>query len=168
MCRDVFIGRALLAVFLVALFSACSDDSSSSSKEPEADVPVDSTEQQGNAIEEHRLSFVGGPVAFTEVDPINVVYEDHEGDDAGWVELYNTSADTVDLSGMYLTDSQTEPFKWKFGTVKLAPNSFLVVFMSGKNYSHQLDAKNRMRIPAKFREELGAGYYISAGVGGCL
>ncbi|WP_407455942.1 CotH kinase family protein [Fibrobacter sp.] len=134
MCRDVFIGRALLAVFLVALFSACSDDSSSSSKEPEADVPVDSTEQQGNAIEEHRLSFVGGPVAFTEVDPINVVYEDHEGDDAGWVELYNTSADTVDLSGMYLTDSQTEPFKWKFGTVKLAPNSFLVVFMSGKNY----------------------------------
>ena len=81
-----------------------------------------------------KLPFVGGPVIFTEVDPINIVYEDHEGGDAGWVELFNTSADTVDLSGMYLTDSKTEPFKWKFGNVKLAPSTFLLVFMSGKNY----------------------------------
>lgn len=40
--------------------------------------------------------------------------------------------------------------------------------MSGKNYSHQLDAKNRMRIPAKLREELGEGYCITVGSGGCL
>ena len=40
--------------------------------------------------------------------------------------------------------------------------------MAGKNYSHQLDAKNRMRIPAKLREELGEGYYITVGTGNCL
>lgn len=40
--------------------------------------------------------------------------------------------------------------------------------MSGKNYAHQLDAKNRMRIPAKLREELGSGYSITVGTGGCL
>lgn len=40
--------------------------------------------------------------------------------------------------------------------------------MSGKNYSHQLDAKNRMRIPAKLREELGDGYTVTVGTGGCL
>ena len=40
--------------------------------------------------------------------------------------------------------------------------------MAGKNYSHQLDAKNRMRIPAKLREELGANYSITVGAGGCL
>jgi hypothetical protein len=73
-------------------------------------------------------------VIFTEVDPVNIDYKDHEGDDAGWVELFNTSADTVNLSGMYLTDSQDEPFKWKLGDVKIAPNSFLVIFLSGKNY----------------------------------
>ena len=131
--RLFLVGRIFLTAFLVALLSACSDDSSSSSKDSETDVPVDSTEQ-GGANSGPQLSFVGGPVMFTEVDPINIVYEDHEGDDAGWVELYNTSADTVDLSGMYLTDSQAEPFKWKFGNAKVAPNSFLVVFMSGKNY----------------------------------
>ena len=42
------------------------------------------------------------------------------------------------------------------------------VRMAGKNYSHQLDAKNRMRIPAKLREELGEGYYITVGTGKCL
>ena len=40
--------------------------------------------------------------------------------------------------------------------------------MSSKNYVHQLDAKNRMRIPAKLREELGQNYSVSVGSGGCL
>ncbi len=40
--------------------------------------------------------------------------------------------------------------------------------MAGKNYAHQLDAKNRMRIPAKLREELGDNYSITVGTGGCL
>ena len=40
--------------------------------------------------------------------------------------------------------------------------------MSAKTYFHQLDAKNRMRIPAKLREELGDGYTVTRGTGGCL
>ncbi len=40
--------------------------------------------------------------------------------------------------------------------------------MSNKNYAHQLDAKNRMRIPAKLREELGNNYSITVGTGKCL
>lgn len=40
--------------------------------------------------------------------------------------------------------------------------------MAGRSYMHQLDAKNRMRIPAKIREELGENYSITIGAGGCL
>ncbi|MBR2614349.1 MAG: division/cell wall cluster transcriptional repressor MraZ [Clostridia bacterium] len=40
--------------------------------------------------------------------------------------------------------------------------------MFDRLYRHQLDAKNRMRIPAKFRVELGANYVITCGTGGCL
>ena len=40
--------------------------------------------------------------------------------------------------------------------------------MPNKNYAHQLDAKNRMRIPAKLREELGSNYSITVGTGKCL
>ncbi|MFI3229479.1 MAG: hypothetical protein R3Y23_04880 [Bacillota bacterium] len=35
-------------------------------------------------------------------------------------------------------------------------------------HTNKLDDKNRMRIPAKFREELGSGYKIVQGFDGCL
>lgn len=34
--------------------------------------------------------------------------------------------------------------------------------------SHQLDGKNRIRIPAKFRAELGDDFYFMAGAQGCI
>ncbi|MBR5412796.1 MAG: CotH kinase family protein [Fibrobacter sp.] len=140
MCRAVLKFRAgasfcavFFAVFITAFFSACSDSNSRSTRVDEIsedDVPKDTSKVDSQKT----LPFVGGAVMFTEVDPINLVYDDHEGGDDGWVELFNASADTVNLSGMYLTDSKSEPFKWKFGNVKIAPNTFLLVFMSGKNY----------------------------------
>ena len=137
MCGDVLTFRRVYATLFAALslvgVLACSDSNSQSTKVEqisEEEVPQDTSK----ADSQKTLPFVGGAVMLTEVDPINIVYEDHEGGDAGWIELFNTSADTVDLSGMYLTDRLTEPFKWKFGNAKLAPSSFLVVFMSGKNY----------------------------------
>lgn len=36
------------------------------------------------------------------------------------------------------------------------------------SYNYQLDAKNRMRMPAKFRAEMGDEYLITKGSGGCL
>lgn len=121
--------RMLIAVLLSVFLWACSDSNSRSTTIEE--IPENNPAENESP---NKLPFVGGPLMFTEVDPVNVVYDDHEGDDEGWVELYNTSADTVDLTGMYLTDSQAEPFKWKFGKVKIAPDAFLLVFMSGKNY----------------------------------
>ena len=73
-------------------------------------------------------------LAFSEVNPINVNYEDDEGDDAGWVEIVNKSSHTVNLSGYSLTDNLKKKQKWKFGKAKLHPSERLVVFMSGKNY----------------------------------
>lgn len=78
--------------------------------------------------------FVGGPVIFTEVDPINLDYEDHEGGDAGWVELYNTTLEPANLAGTYLTNSLNEPQKWKLGNVVVPPQSFLLIYLSEKNY----------------------------------
>ncbi len=74
-----------------------------------------------------------GPIVFTEVDPVNITYKDHEGDDAGWVELMNTSQEPIDLSGMSLTDSRENPSKWTFGNAVLNPGELLVVFLSGKD-----------------------------------
>lgn len=35
-------------------------------------------------------------------------------------------------------------------------------------YNHQLDAKNRMRIPAKLKKELGDEYYFTKGINHCI
>lgn len=119
-CRRFFLTSFLAALSL--LVSSCSDDGSS----PDKGEP--------STGEESSLPYVGGSVMFTEVDPVNISYSDHEGDDDGWVELVNMSSDFVDLSGMYLTDSKSEPEKWQLGKVLVPPQSFALIFMSGKNY----------------------------------
>ena len=73
-------------------------------------------------------------IVFSEVDPINVGYEDHEGGDAGWVEIYNRSSHAVNLAGYSLTDDLDKMHKWNFGNVVLHPSERMLVFMSGKDY----------------------------------
>lgn len=88
----------------------------------------------GDNSAESAIQVLDFPVLFSEVDPINTVYEDHEGGDAGWVELYNKSDIPVDLSGYFLTDSAEIPQKWTFGKVVVPPKSYMLVFLSGKDY----------------------------------
>jgi len=52
-----------------------------------------------------------------------------DGDYPDWIELYNGDAESVDLSGMYLSDDLSNPDAWQFpsGTV-IEPDDFLVVW----------------------------------------
>lgn len=35
-------------------------------------------------------------------------------------------------------------------------------------YEHSIDAKNRLIVPAKYRDELGSSFVVTAGLDGCL
>jgi len=48
-----------------------------------------------------------------------------------WIEIYNTGAAQVNLSGWYLTDEEDEPAKWGFPNISIDPHDFLLVFASG-------------------------------------
>ena len=42
------------------------------------------------------------------------------------------------------------------------------MFLFKGEYNHQVDAKNRIRIPAKLKADLGASYTVTRGVDKCL
>lgn len=71
------------------------------------------------------------PLVFTEINSVNLDYKDHEGDDDGWVELYNSSDSVVSTEGFYL--SKNKQNLWPLGNTKIFPKSFMIVFLSGKN-----------------------------------
>ncbi|PVX26551.1 MAG: hypothetical protein CW716_05765 [Candidatus Bathyarchaeum sp.] len=56
-----------------------------------------------------------------------------------WIELYNAGTETIDLTGMYLTDNLNNPTRWQFpeGTT-IGPEEYLIVWADadgGDNYA---------------------------------
>jgi hypothetical protein len=58
---------------------------------------------------------------------------DSDGDYEDWLELYNGGSRTIDLEGYYLSDDESDPLKWRFPQVELAPGEYLLVWASGKD-----------------------------------
>lgn len=50
-----------------------------------------------------------------------------------WIELYNTSSNSVDLQGYFLTDKKTNKTKWEFPSVTIPANGYQLIFCSKKN-----------------------------------
>lgn len=58
---------------------------------------------------------------------------DEDGDSSDWIEIYNGTGATVNLSGWGLTDKSGQPKQWVFPSRTLAHGQRLVVFASGKD-----------------------------------
>lgn len=59
--------------------------------------------------------------------------KDQFGQNTDWIELYNNSSTTVNLLNWSLTDDSSQPQKWKFPSVSLAPGEYMLVFASDRN-----------------------------------
>ena len=59
--------------------------------------------------------------------------QDEDGEYSDWIELFNSGASAVDLSGWHLTDSATNLTRWTFPATNLPAGGFLVVHASGKD-----------------------------------
>lgn len=58
---------------------------------------------------------------------------DCEGDRTDWVELFNTTGETISLEGWYLSDNPKNLTKWAFPeNATIGGGAYLVVFLSGK------------------------------------
>jgi len=58
---------------------------------------------------------------------------DEDGDSSDWIEIQNTSSNSVSLLNWALTDSTGNPSKWRFPATNIPPKSFMIVFASGKD-----------------------------------
>ena len=87
------ISPLFLLFWTLGFLAACTDSNpviTTGSEEPGVEyLPVAKPPFSGNS-----------PVVISEINTVNLVYEDHEGGDAGWIELYNRSSDTVNLSAL--------------------------------------------------------------------
>jgi hypothetical protein len=61
------------------------------------------------------------------------VNRDEDGDESDWIELFNSSAQSVPLLGWSLTDDPANLAKWHFPNLTLPAGGRLVVFASEKN-----------------------------------
>jgi hypothetical protein len=58
---------------------------------------------------------------------------DEDGDYSDWIELYNRSQHSINLSGWSLTDDPSQPRKWTFPDMTVGGQEYLLVLASGKN-----------------------------------
>ncbi len=63
------------------------------------------------------------------------VIRDEDGDESDWIELFNSSGQSVSLFGWSLTDDPANLTKWRFPNLTLGAGNRLVVFASEKNRS---------------------------------
>ncbi len=55
------------------------------------------------------------------------------GDREDWVELYNTGASPIDLTGYYLSDKSTNLLKWQIPSGSVPANGFKMVYCSNRD-----------------------------------
>ena len=60
--------------------------------------------------------------------------QDQFGQNSDWIELYNNSSTTINLLNWSLTDDSTQPLKWTFPSVNLAPGQYMIVFADSTNH----------------------------------
>ena len=74
-----------------------------------------------------------GAVVISEFGAAGSGPTDEDGERADWIELHNRSVRPVNLNGWSLTDDPTQPDKWTFDNVTIAPGQYLLIFASNKD-----------------------------------
>ncbi|MBQ9363038.1 MAG: CotH kinase family protein [Bacteroidaceae bacterium] len=117
--------------------------------EPEYTLPTSGTMSLRAVWEQipaEELLLAGAtPVKVNEVSAGNTVYVNEYFKKDDWVELYNTTAEPIDLAGMYLSDDPSEPQKFQIPesddvNTLIEPDGHFVVWADSRQSVSQLHA----------------------------
>lgn len=82
------------------------------------------------------LNYIGAQtnVIISEFQAINnETIQDSNGNFSDWIEIYNSSDQSINLLGWSLTDDKANLKKWIFPDTTIAPKNYILVFASGNN-----------------------------------
>lgn len=91
--------------------------------------------QEGYAAFRASTVLQSGALVINEICASSITtLKDEDGDYPDWIEIHNTTNQTIDLSNYALSDSTDKLVKWRFpqGSI-IAPNGYFVVFASKKD-----------------------------------
>ncbi len=85
-------------------------------------------------------------VVINEVMPINTsTASDQNGEYDDWIELFNLTSATIDLSGYYLSDTKKDVTKWKFPqNTSIASNGYLIIWADNDTLETGLHANFKL------------------------
>ncbi len=63
--------------------------------------------------------------------------DDEDGNSSDWIEIYNNSDESINLSGCTITDESDEPYQWIFPDVEIPSKSYFLLWTSGKNRKNE-------------------------------
>ena len=85
---------------------------------------------------------------------------DGDGEYSDWIELYNTTEDSVDLEGWYLTDDPGDLTQWAFPAVSIGAGEFLVVMASGQDVDDYVDSLGYLHTNFKLSKSGGESIFL--------
>ncbi|MGB1032448.1 MAG: CotH kinase family protein, partial [Flavobacteriales bacterium] len=82
----------------------------------------------------YKFDFIGTPIdagdlVINELMSSNATSaSDNNGDYDDWIELYNTTANSISTAGMFLSDDFENPEKWVLPTTEIPANSYFIIW----------------------------------------
>lgn len=87
-----------------------------------------------SSADSHTEASSENALVITEVMPRNTsTFQSADGSFYSWAEIKNISDSSVLLSDYYLSDSITEPSKWRLPSATLEPDQYAIVYLSGED-----------------------------------
>jgi len=87
-----------------------------------------------------------GQLVINELMAINsTTIVDNYNQYSDWIELYNNTTDTLNLTNLFLSDNFSVPYKWKFpDNTKIAPHGYLLVWANDDTTSYTNNASFKL------------------------
>ena len=70
---------------------------------------------------------------FSNKDPMNAYVIDEDGEYTDWIEIHNADPSNAHIKDWYLSDDLENLKKWKLPDISLRPNTYLLIYASGKD-----------------------------------